>query len=30
VKHWGKRMERVQGRGRLWVEKARRDAGLVR
>jgi Flp pilus assembly protein TadD len=30
VKDWGKRMERVQGRGRLWVEKARRDAGLVR
>jgi hypothetical protein len=27
---WGKRMERVQGRGRVWIEKARRDAGLVR
>ncbi len=30
VPHWGKRMERVQGRGRLWIEKARREAGLVR
>ena len=30
VKNWGKRMERVQGRSRLWVEMARRDAGLVR
>lgn len=30
VANWGKRMERVQGRNRLWIEKARRDAGLVR
>ena len=30
VKDWGRRMERVQGRGRVWIEKARRDAGLVR
>ncbi len=30
VENWGKRMERVQGRGRLWIEKARRDANLVR
>ncbi len=30
VPHWGKRMERVQGRGRVWIEKARREAGLVR
>ena len=30
VPQWGKRMERVQGRGRLWIEKARREAGLVR
>jgi hypothetical protein len=30
VKNWGKRMERVQGRGRLWIEMARRNAGLVR
>jgi hypothetical protein len=30
VKDWGKRMERVQGRGRVWIEKARREAGLVR
>ena len=27
---WGKRMERVQGRARLWIEQARRDAGLVK
>ncbi len=27
---WGRRMERVQGRARLWIEQARRDAGLVR
>lgn len=27
---WGKRMERVQGRQRAWLEKARRDAGVVR
>ena len=30
VENWGQRMERVQGRGRLWIEKARRDANLVR
>jgi Flp pilus assembly protein TadD len=30
VKNWGKRMERVQGRGRVWIESARRNAGLVR
>lgn len=30
VKDWGKRMERVQGRSRVWIEKARREAGLVR
>ncbi len=30
IKNWGRRMERVQGRSRLWIEKARRDAGLVR
>ena len=30
VKDWGRRMERVQGRGRVWIERARRDAGLVR
>ena len=30
VKDWGRRMERVQGKNRVWVEKARREAGLVR
>ena len=30
ITNWGKRMERVQGRNRLWVEDARRAAGLVR
>jgi hypothetical protein len=30
VANWGQAMERVQGQGRLWIEKARRDAGLVR
>ena len=30
VSGWGKQMERVQGRSRLWIEKARRDAGLTR
>jgi hypothetical protein len=30
IQGWGKRMERVQGRSRLWIEKARRQAGLVR
>ncbi len=29
IKNWGKRMERVQGRSRLWIESARRSAGLV-
>ncbi len=28
VPNWGRRMERVQGRPRLWIEQARRDAGL--
>jgi hypothetical protein len=30
VAGWGKRMERVQGRARLWIEQGRRDAGLVK
>jgi tetratricopeptide (TPR) repeat protein len=30
IKDWGKRMERVQGRGRVWVEQARRATGLAR
>jgi hypothetical protein len=30
VEHWGRIMERVQGRARLWVEEARRDAGISR
>jgi tetratricopeptide (TPR) repeat protein len=30
IADWGKRMERVQGRGRVWVERARTAAGLVR
>lgn len=30
IKNWGKRMERVQGSSRLWIEKARRQAGLTR
>lgn len=30
VEHWGRSMERVQGRVRLWVEQARRDAGIGR
>ena len=30
VANWGKACERVQGRGRVWIEKARREAGLVR
>ncbi len=30
VANWGQAMERIQGQGRLWIEKARRDAGLVR
>ena len=30
IANWGKRMERVQGRNRNWVENARRSAGLVR
>ncbi len=28
VAGWGKRMERVQGRARLWIEQARASAGL--
>ena len=28
VAGWGKRMERVQGRARLWVEQARANAGV--
>lgn len=27
---WGQMMERVQGPGRLWIERARREAGLVK
>jgi tetratricopeptide (TPR) repeat protein len=30
IVNWGKRMERVQGRARSWIESARRDVGLVR
>jgi tetratricopeptide (TPR) repeat protein len=30
VESWGQQMERVQGPARVWVEKARRKAGLVR
>ncbi len=30
IAQWGKRMERVQGRGRVWIEEARRAADLVR
>lgn len=30
IADWGKRMEREQGRGRAWVEKARRDAGITK
>jgi hypothetical protein len=30
ISGWGKKMERVQGKSRNWIEKARRDAGLVR
>jgi len=30
IANWGRRMERVQGRNRNWVENARRAAGLVR
>ncbi len=30
IENWGPRMERVQGRARLWVEQARHDAGLGR
>lgn len=30
IKDWGRRMERIQGRSRVWIEQARRDAGLVR
>jgi predicted Zn-dependent protease len=28
VANYGKRMERVQGRARLWIEQARAEAGL--
>jgi hypothetical protein len=28
VKNWGRMMERVQGPARLWIEQARREAGL--
>ncbi len=28
ITNWGKQMERVQGRARLWVEKARVGAGI--
>lgn len=30
IENWGKRMERIQGRSRAWIEAARREAGLVR
>jgi Flp pilus assembly protein TadD len=30
IANWGKRMERVQGRNRNWVENARRAAGVAR
>jgi tetratricopeptide (TPR) repeat protein len=30
ITDWGKRMQREQGRARAWVEKARRDAGIVK
>ena len=30
IANWGKRMERVQGRGRVWIENARGAAGLIR
>jgi tetratricopeptide (TPR) repeat protein len=30
IKHWGRSMERVQGRARLWVEQARTSASLGR
>lgn len=30
IKNWGKHMERIQGRARLWVEQARNGAGLGR
>lgn len=30
VANWGQQMERVQGPGRLWIEKARREAGVTR
>jgi len=28
--NWGRRMQRIQGRPRLWIEQARRDAEVVR
>lgn len=30
VAQWGKRMERVQGRARIWIEQARAGAGIGR
>jgi hypothetical protein len=30
IANFGRSMERVQGRARLWLEQARRDAGLGR
>ena len=30
VANWGQAMERIQGQGQLWLEKARRDAGRAR
>lgn len=27
---WGRQMERIQGRARMWIETARREAGLAR
>jgi tetratricopeptide (TPR) repeat protein len=30
VANWGRQMERIQGPARIWIEKARRNAGLVK
>lgn len=30
IASWGQRMERIQGPARIWIEKARRNAGLVK
>jgi Flp pilus assembly protein TadD len=30
IPNWGTRMERIQGRARLWLESARREAGVGR